>query len=97
MISDVSTTVSVLGNGKTLGLSSKNSSGTVLNGGLFSAASGGALHAGTGNYNTNFGTYRNDSGLANGYTVGIVQNASTSGITGTISRTINTCKFIIKY
>lgn len=86
-----SSTVSVKGNGKTLGLT--NGSANI---GLYYNADS-VFNTGTQSYNTNVGTTLSTlSGATARKTVGITTDASTSGIVGTASLA-SACKFIIKY
>lgn len=86
-----STSVSVKGNGKGLGLTNGTSNYSPM---TFSDKGYGLLTS-TQAYNTNVGTVTESAGGTSYATVGVVTDASKSGITGTVSTA--TIKWYIKY
>lgn len=81
VVTNVNTGVAVYGNGKTLGLS--NGSQTC---GLVTYPKVG-FAGDTRNYNTNIGTGRAGDLVSENTSYGVVQDAATSGLTGSLSRT----------
>ena len=91
IVKNVNTTVSIKGTGKTLGLTNGNS-----NYGLRCGGSGYQISQ-TGLFNVNVGTASSGSNVTGTKGVGVVEDTSKSGLTGSLSRTNFSCKFIIKF
>lgn len=81
VVTNVNTSVAVYGNGKTLGLTNGSQ-----NCGLVTYPKVG-FAGDTKNYNTNIGTARAGNLVYENTSYGVVQDAATSGLTGSLSRT----------
>ena len=82
VVTNVNTGVAVYGNGKGLGLTNSQS-----NGGLTFTRDGARTWITTNAYNSNIGTgSSNGVGWNSNTSVGVVQNANTSSLTGSLSR-----------
>ena len=83
VVTNVNTGVAVYGNGKALGLTNSQS-----NGGLTFTRDGSRAWISIQAYNSNIGTgSSNGMGWNSNTSVGVVQDAATSGLTGSLSRT----------
>lgn len=91
IVTSVNTTVSVKGDGKTLGMT--NGSHNV---GLNSYNSG-SLRCYTGLYGKNIGTNDSGSVIDARPAMGVTTDATKSGLTGALTRSVFSVKFIIKY
>ena len=87
VVTNVNTGVAVYGNGKTLGLSNGSQNFGMTDGGYGSV--GGFMQGAKSVYNQNKGTIRDENTItpADRKSVGVVQDAATSGLTGSLSRT----------
>ena len=79
VVTNVNTGVAVYGNGKTLGLTDGRANYGIYNPGSANVNS-------CSNFNANINTYASPKG-GTGYTLGVVQDANNSGLTGSLSRT----------
>lgn len=95
IVTSVNASVPIKGDGKTLGMTD----GTNNFGLNTIVAGGGYISANTKNaYGKNVGTTISSIGdIPINKVVGITTDSSKSGIVGTVTRTLFTCKFIIKY
>lgn len=91
IVYSVNTSVPIKGDGKTLGFTDGTNSGGMFVGGT------GFIKVGPNNEGKSVGTTRIDGNLANNKTIGITTDETKSGIVGTITRSVLTCKHIIKY
>ena len=87
VVTNVNTGVSVYGNGKTLGLSNGSQNFAMTDGGYGSV--GGFMQGATNVFGANKGTLRSENTIigADRKSVGVVQDANNSGLTGSLSRT----------
>ena len=85
VVTNVNTSVAVYGNGKTLGLSNGSQNFGMTGGGYSSVH--GFMQGAASVYNQNKGTIRNENTItpADHKSVGVVQDAATSGLTGSLS------------
>ena len=79
VVTNVNTGVAVYGNGKTLGLTDGRA-----NYGIYNPSSANVNSCS--NFNASINTYASPKG-GTGYTLGVVQDSNTSGLTGSLSRT----------
>ena len=79
VVTKVNTGVAVYGNGKTLGLTDGRANYGIYNPGSANVNS-------CSNFNASINTYASPKG-GTGYTLGVVQDSNTSGLTGSLSRT----------
>lgn len=90
-MTSVNTTVSVKGNGKTLGMTN----GTDYVG--VNSYNSGSLRCYTGLYGKNIGTENSGSIIDKKNAMGVTTDATKSGLTGALTRSVFSVKFIIKY
>ena len=87
MVTNVNTGVAVYGTGKTLGLTNGGQNFGMTGGGYSSVH--GFMQGASSVYNTNNGTIRSENTItpSDRKSVGVVRDAATSGLTGSLSRT----------
>ena len=96
LVTNVNTDVPVRGTGGTLGLMCRNNSGTIIPIGMTANANYYRTYPGSGNASLTNVIVPTDIASDN-KVIGLTNDSTHSGVIGTVTRNILTCKHIIKY